>query len=128
VNGFVAIIWMDVLSRELVGTWAGQRRGFPSRSHYCTGVHADREQGGTTTSLSSSQSCWSKSKCDFDGQLAAAAGLPVPTGKVQFMKGSTVPGTVTLTNGSATLQSDFRLARFIPVEGHFSGQGQLSPQ
>ena len=39
--------------------------------------------------------------------VAAPAGLPVPAGKVQFMKGSTVPGTVRLTNGFVTLNTTF---------------------
>jgi Bacterial Ig-like domain (group 3) len=39
--------------------------------------------------------------------VSAPAGLPVPTGKVQFANGKTLLGTATLTDGVATLNTTF---------------------
>lgn len=39
--------------------------------------------------------------------VSAPAGLPVPTGKVQFKRGTTILGTVALSGGTATLNTAF---------------------
>jgi hypothetical protein len=53
--------------------------------------------------------------------VVAAAGLPVPTGKVQFTAGKKILGTATLTNGIAVLNTTFTQAGSVTVKASYQG-------
>jgi hypothetical protein len=55
--------------------------------------------------------------------VAASAGLPVPTGKVQFANGKKVLGTVTLSNGMAALNATFTQTGSFTLKATYQGSG-----
>lgn len=55
--------------------------------------------------------------------LTATAGLPVPTGKVQFTNGKTVLGTVMLSNGTAVLNTTFTKTGSFTLKAGYQGSG-----
>jgi hypothetical protein len=55
--------------------------------------------------------------------VAAAAGLPVPTGKVQFTAGKKILGTATLSNGTAVLNTTFTQTGSFTVKATYQGAG-----
>jgi len=57
----------------------------------------------------------------FTATVTAAAGLPVPTGKVQFKRGNTILGTVALSNGVATLNYTFTRTGSYTINANYQG-------
>jgi hypothetical protein len=57
----------------------------------------------------------------LSASVSAAAGLPVPTGKVQFTNGKTVLGTVSLSNGTAVLNTTFSKAGSYTLKASYQG-------
>lgn len=53
--------------------------------------------------------------------INAPTGLPIPTGKVQFIKGTTVLGTVTLTSGTAVLNTTFTHTGSFTLKASYQG-------
>jgi hypothetical protein len=53
--------------------------------------------------------------------VAATAGLPVPTGKVQFLNGKMVLGTVTLSSGTAVLNTTFTTTGSFTLKANYQG-------
>ena len=81
-------------------------------------------KAGTTTSFNSSPNPSSVNQTvTLTATVSASAGLPVPTGKVQFTKGSTVLGAVTLTNGSAVLSTTFTQTGSFNLKVVYQGSG-----
>jgi hypothetical protein len=81
-------------------------------------------KAATTTSLNSSPNpSAANQSVTLTATVVAPSGLPTPTGKVQFTKGSTVLGSVTLTNGTAVLNTSFAQAGSFRVKGAYQGGG-----
>lgn len=59
--------------------------------------------------------------------VAAPAGLPLPAGKVQFKAGKTILGTVTLTSGSAVLDTTFTKTGSFTVQANYQGSASYLP-
>ncbi|HVI07809.1 MAG TPA: Ig-like domain-containing protein [Candidatus Binatia bacterium] len=57
----------------------------------------------------------------FTATVSAAAGLPAPSGKVQFKKGSTILATVTLVNGVAALNYTFTKTGSYTINANYQG-------
>jgi hypothetical protein len=55
--------------------------------------------------------------------VTAPAGLPIPTGKVQFAQGKKILGTATLSAGTATLNTTFTQAGSFTVKASYQGSG-----
>lgn len=57
----------------------------------------------------------------FTATVTAPAGLPVPTGKVQFKRGNTILGTVTLNGGTAALNYSFTKTGSFTINANYQG-------
>ena len=57
----------------------------------------------------------------FTATVTSPVGLPTPTGKVQFKRASTILGTVTLTNGVATLNYTFTKTGNYTINANYQG-------
>jgi hypothetical protein len=76
----------------------------------------------TSTALSSSPNPSNVNQTvTLTATVSAPAGLPVPTGKVQFTKGTSVLGTVTLNNATATLNTTFTQTGSFTVKASYQG-------
>jgi len=76
----------------------------------------------TTTTLTSSPNPSAVNQSvTLTATVAAAAGLPIPTGKVQFLNGKKILGTATLTNGTATLNTTFTQTGSFTLKATYQG-------
>jgi hypothetical protein len=80
------------------------------------------DKATTSASLASSPNpSGTNQAVTFTATIAAPAGLPVPTGRVQFKKGNTILGTVVLTNGTAALNYTFTKTGSYTIEANYQG-------
>ncbi|MGA2020288.1 MAG: Ig-like domain-containing protein [Candidatus Sulfotelmatobacter sp.] len=81
-------------------------------------------KAATTTALTSSPNpSQVNQSVTLTATVAAPAGLPVPTGKVQFANGNKILGTATLSNGIATLTTTFTHTGSFTLKATYPGAG-----
>jgi len=106
-------------SDSITVLYAGDSTHAPSTSPLFTQTVT---RAATTTTLSSSPNpSGINVTVTLTATVAAPPGLPAPTGKVQFLKGTTTLGTVALTNGTATLNTTFTKTGSFNLKAAYQG-------
>jgi len=106
-------------SDSITALYAGDSTHAPSTSPLFTQTVA---RAATTTTLSSSPNpSGINVTVTLTATVTAPPGLPLPTGKVQFLKGATTLGTLTLTNGTATLNTTFTKTGSFNLKAAYQG-------
>jgi hypothetical protein len=108
-------------SDSIIAAYAGDSTHAASTSAVFTQTVT---KAATTASLTSSPNPSGVNQTvTLTATVTAPAGLPVPTGKVQFTNGRQVLGTATLTNGTAVLNTTFSKTGSFTLKASYQGSG-----